>query len=309
MQLASTILMIRPANFGFNAETAKDNVFQSPQTENINDLSQQAIQEFDNMVHTLRQNAINVLQFEDTSVPPKPDAVFSNNWLCTLPTGELFTFPVMAENRRHELREDIILRLKNTFEVQKFIDYSEKAADDLFLESTGSMVFDHTHKGVYAVKSKRTDKDIFEHFAAEIGYKPFMFSASTKSGNEIYHTNVMMHIGDTYAVICLEAIDTVKEQIQICNALRNSGHDIIAISYEQMNAFAGNMLQLNNNNDKKITVLSATAFDALTSEQKSIFNRHTDLLPVSVNTIEAAGGGSARCMITEIFLKAKHMDL
>lgn len=306
MQLASSILMIKPRHFGYNSQTALDNSFQSEIEETDIAITERARYEFDIMVDKLRENAIDVWVIEDTDEPIKPDAVFPNNWFCTLPTGELFVFPIKAPNRRIEKREDIIDAIKQEYNVKEFNDFSPKVADDIFLESTGSIVFDHLHKEAYACVSQRTNKEFFESFCEDIHYKPHSFSATIKDGKEIYHTNVMMHIGETYAVLCLEAIDTVKEQIMISNALRKTGRDIIAISYEQMDEYAGNMLQLNNLNGKKITVLSQKAYVALRSEQKFMFNRHTDLVPIDVSTIEKVGGGSVRCMMTEIFLNKKN---
>lgn len=305
MQLASTILMIRPKHFGYNAETAADNVFQSKVETGIDETAQKAQSEFDAMMQVLKENAIDTVIVEDTDDPVKPDAVFCNNWICTMPDGSMYTFPLKAENRRLEIRQDIVDNLQNDFFVKRFEDLSEKAGHHIYLESTGSICFDHINKIAYACISQRTNESFLKEFCAKINYKPFCFAASVKDGKEIYHTNVMMHIGETYAVVCLEALEEVKQQIELSNLLRKTGHDIISISYQQMNSFAGNMLQIKNKNDKKITLLSKTAFDSLRSEQKYIFNRHTHLLPVDISLIEKAGGGSVRCMITEIFLKKK----
>lgn len=305
MQLATTIMMIKPSRFGFNTETEKDNIFQCKVDYTAEDVAEKARSEFDYMIKILRENAVDIIEFEDTDFPVKPDAVFSNNWLCTLPDGSLYIFPVKAENRRKEIRTDIIESLQNNFVVKNHTDLSQKAQQQYYLESTGSIVFDHASKTAYACLSSRTDKQLFEDFCSSIHYTPFSFKASAKNGDEIYHTNVMMHIGETYAVVCLEALEEVKDQIELSKMLRKTNHDIIAISYEQMHSFAGNMLQIKNMNDKKITILSQTAFNSLRAEQKYMFNRHTQLLPVDISLIEKIGGGSARCMITEIFLHKK----
>lgn len=305
MQLASTIMMIKPRRFGFNTETEKDNIFQSKVDYTAEDVAEKARNEFDNMTRILRENAVDIIEMEDTDLPVKPDAVFSNNWLCTLPDGSLYIFPVKAENRQKEIRPDIIEKLQNEFIVKNYTDLSGKVEQHSYLESTGSMVFDHANKIAYACLSQRTNKELFEDFCGEINYTPFSFKASDKNEDEIYHTNVMMHIGETYAVVCLEALEEVKDQIELSKMLRKTNHDIIAISYEQMHSFAGNMLQIKNMNDKKITVLSQTAYKSLRSEQKYMFNRHTQLQPVDISLIEKIGGGSVRCMITEIFLHKK----
>ncbi len=305
MQLASTIMMIKPRRFGFNTETEKDNIFQSKVDYTAEDVAEKARNEFDNMTRILRENAVDIIEMEDTDLPVKPDAVFSNNWLCTLPDGSLYIFPVKAENRQKEIRPDIIEKLQNEFIVKNYTDLSGKVEQHSYLESTGSIVFDHSNKIAYACLSQRTNKELFEDFCGEINYTPFSFKASDKNEDEIYHTNVMMHIGETYAVVCLEALEEVKDQIELSKMLRKTNHDIIAISYEQMHSFAGNMLQIKNMNDKKITVLSQTAFNSLRSEQKYMFNRHTQLQSVDISLIEKIGGGSVRCMITEIFLHKK----
>lgn len=305
MQLASTIMMIKPRRFGFNTDTETDNIFQSKVDNTAEDIAAKARNEFDNMTKILRENAVDILEIEDTDFPVKPDAVFSNNWLCTLPDGSLYTFPLKAENRQKEIRPDIIEKLQTDFIIKKYTDLSIKAEQHIYLESTGSIVFDHANKIAYACLSQRTNKQLFENFCKEIHYTPFSFNASAKNKDEIYHTNVMMHIGETYAVVCLEALEEVKDQIELSNMLRKTNHAIISISYEQMHSFAGNMIQVKNRNDKKFTVLSKSAFNSLRSEQKYIFNRHTQLLPVDISLIEKIGGGSVRCMITEIFLNKK----
>ena len=306
MQLASTILMIRPKHFGYNTQTAIDNVFQSKADTSVEEISQKAQQEFDAMVHTLKGNDVDVITIDDTDNPVKPDAVFSNNWICTMPSGNLYTFPLKAENRQSEIRQDIIEKLQTEFYTNEFEDFSAKTKQNIFLESTGSICFDHTNKIAYACISQRTNQKFLEEFCTKIGYRAFCFAASVKDGKEIYHTNVMMHIGETYAVVCLEALEEVQQQIELSKLLRKTHHDIISISYEQMNEFAGNMLQIKNRNDKKLTILSKTAFESLGSEQKYMFKRHTQLLPIDISLIEKVGGGSVRCMMTEIFLNRKN---
>lgn len=305
MQLASTILMIRPKHFGFNTQTEADNAFQSSVETKEEESTTKAIDEFDKMAAQLKANEIDVIVMDDTDFPAKPDAVFCNNWLCTLPSGELFTFPMKAVNRQCEVRADIIDFLKNNYQVKNYTDLSHKAKENIFLESTGSIVFDHDNKIAYACLSQRTNKNLLEEFCEEIGYKAFSFSASLNDGKEIYHTNVMMNVGETYAVVCLDAIKVDEEKNALIKSFKETAHEIIPISYEQMHAFAGNMIQVKTIDNKKITVLSRTAFDAFDKKQLSAIERHTKLLPISIPFIETIGGGSVRCMITEIFLAKK----
>ncbi|ANI89714.1 amidinotransferase [Arachidicoccus ginsenosidimutans] len=306
LQTASFILMVRPAGFGYNAETADNNTFQHNETSiSATNISKKAVEEFDAFVKLLREKNIDVTVVEDSATPVKPDAVFPNNWFCTLPDGKLIVFPMFAANRREEKRDDILQQITHDFSVSDVEDWSEYEADNFFLEGTGSMIFDHANKTVYACISPRTHKALFERFAKTHHYKPIIFSAKDENDVPIYHTNVMMHIGESYAVVCLDAIKNETEKIYIAQTLREAGHEIIPISFEQMNAFAGNMIQVRNKFGEPFTILSKTGFDSLTLEQKYILSVHTNLLPVNISTIETIGGGSARCMIAEIFLERK----
>ncbi|WP_205569555.1 citrulline utilization hydrolase CtlX [Arachidicoccus soli] len=303
-QLAYKVLMVRPASFGFNTETAVNNAFQGKETRlSPQEIAQKAIAEFDKAVEILRAQQIEVLVIQDTEKPPKPDAVFPNNWFCTLPTGKIVLFPMFAPNRREEKRDDILQQLMGDFKVRDVEDWSEFEAENFFLEGTGSMIFDHENMVVYACISSRTHKSLFEKFAHAHGYQPIHFLSKDEKNIPIYHTNVMMHIGESYAVICLDSIKNKTERIYVSQQLTESGHEIIPITQEQVRHFAGNMMQVKNKNGKKYTILSQTAFDALSTEQKDIFAFHTQLLPIPIETIETFGGGSARCMVAEIFLQ------
>lgn len=305
-QTASSVLMVRPACFGYNTETSASNVFQNKQGHvTTARISQQAIKEFDGMVQLLKSKKIHVTVVRDTKEPPKPDAVFPNNWFCTLPDGTLVIFPMFAANRRTEKRDDVLQELCDHFHVRDVEDWSEYEADNFFLEGTGSMVFDHENKIVYACLSERTHRHLFESFARKHRYKSVAFAAKDANGVAIYHTNVMMHIGDTYAVVCLDSVANQTERIFISETLEQTEHEVIAVSQQQIRHFAGNMIQIKNTGGEKYTVLSRSAFDCLTEEQKSILSVHTNLLPVNIDTIETTGGGSARCMIAEIFLEKK----
>src|SRR3954451_14401392 len=239
-QLASTILMIRPASFGFNAETAASNVFQGSVPMSEHQVQVKAVEEFDRFVDTLRAHNIDVLVIEDTPHPVKPDAVFPNNWFCTLQDGTIATFPMQAANRRIEVRSDLIQTLKDQFIVTNSEDWSTYDAESLFLEGTGSMIIDHEHKIIYACLSPRTNKTLLDQFAQAHGYTTVSFYATDEKGIQIYHTNVIMHLGADYAVICLESIKDEKERRQVADALTDTNHAIIDISMEQVRHYAGN---------------------------------------------------------------------
>lgn len=302
-QVASTILMIRPAAFGYNAETAANNVFQSQSQLSANDVQQKAAQEFDAFVETLRKKNIEVIVVQDTAEPIKPDAIFPNNWFCTLQDGTLAVFPMYAPNRRIEKRDDMLQVLTGEYKTRDVEDWSEYEAESLFLEGTGSMIIDHEHKLIYACLSPRTNKVVLEKFAYAHGYRAITFYAKDENGIEVYHTNVIMHLGETYAVICLESITDEIERIAVSQLLTTTGHEIIPITLKQVHAYAGNMLQVKNAKGKNFTILSKQANKALTKEQKDILKIHTNLLPIDINTIETIGGGSVRCMMAEIFLE------
>lgn len=305
MVLTSTILMVRPAAFGFNAETAANNYFQSnPNIEN-NELQQKALTEFDNMVQTLRSHAINVLVIEDTKEPPKPDAIFPNNWLSTSPNGLVSVFPMFAPNRRIEKREAILDQLAKEFIIHDMQDWSEYEVEGRFLEGTGSMIIDYDNKMIYACVSQRTSLSVLEKYAVANGFQAIVFLATDKNGMPVYHTNVVMTLGEGFCVLCEEAIEEEWELIAVRQLLESTNHSIIAITREQMHQFAGNMLQVKNNNDEKFLILSQTAYMSLRKEQKQMLEAYATLLPIAVPTIEEVEGGSVRCMMAEIFLEKK----
>jgi len=297
--------MVRPAAFGFNEETAANNYFQSNPGINKEILQQQAISEFDNMVQTLRSHDINVLVIGDTTDPPKPDALFPNNWLSTSPEGRVFVYPMYAPNRRPEKRDEILAQLSNDFIVKDVQDWSEYEAEGRFLEGTGSMVIDHDHKMIYACMSERTSLSVLEKYAAANGFQAIVFLATDKNGMPVYHTNVMMALGDSFCVLCEDAIEEEWELIAIRQLLESTNHIIVPISREQMHHFAGNMLQVKNNGGKKFLILSQEAYDSLRKEQREMLEAYSTLLPIAVPTIEQVEGGSVRCMMAEIFLEKK----
>jgi hypothetical protein len=298
--------MIRPAAFGANEETAATNFFQLPGKKlNGQSLQQSALKEFDSMVELLRKNDINVLVIDDTPTPVKPSAVFPNNWFSTSPEGIISVFPMYAANRRPEKRDDIIKMLAEKFVVKGLQDWSEFEVEGKFLEGTGSMVIDHENKVIYTCYSPRTDVSVLEKFANANNYRAIIFLAIDKNGQPVYHTNVMMMLGEDFAILCEEAIEEEWELIAVRQLLESSGHDVVRISKDQMHAFAGNMLKLKNNKGEKILVMSQTAFDSLNEEQKKELSARSKLLPIPIPVIEQTEGGSVRCMIAEIFLEKK----
>lgn len=305
MSFAVTILMVRPAAFGFNEETAVNNHFQHNPGNNNPEIARQALAEFDGMVAALRNHDINVMVIEDTPEPPKPDAIFPNNWLSTSPDGVVSVFPMYAPNRRTEKREDILEQLSKTFVIRDVQDWSEYEVEGRFLEGTGSMVMDHDNRMIYAAVSERTNLSVLEKYAATNDYQAIAFLASDKNGQPVYHTNVVMALGEHFCVLCEEAINEEWELIAVRQLLESTEHAIIPITLEQMHSFAGNMLEVKNKRGEQFLILSQTAFNSLRKEQKQMLEAYTTLLPINVPTIEAVEGGSVRCMMAEVFLERK----
>ena len=306
MQITDTILMIRPASFRANEETAATNFFQSTdKKQDPRSVQQAALKEFDNMVELLRQHEINVLVVDDTPTPVKPSAVFPNNWLSTSPEGIISVFPIHAPNRRAEKRDDILKMLAEKFVVKDLQDWSEFEVEGKFLEGTGSMVIDHENKVIYTCYSPRTDVSMLEKFANANKFRAIIFFAVDNDGHPVYHTNIMMTLGENFAILCEEAIEEEWELIAVRQLLESSGHEVIRITKEQMHAFAGNMLQVKNSKGEKFLLMSQTAFDSLTEEQKEELVARSKLLPIPIPVIEKTEGGSVRCMIVEIFLEKK----
>ncbi len=306
-QSTSRLLMVRPAAFGFNPDTEDSNSFQSKDLNfSQKDINAEALAEFDAFVKKLRQNHVEVTVIDDTATPTKPDALFPNNWISMNHTGEITLFPMAAPNRRLERRADILEMLARDFEVHRTVDLSSDESDGKFLEGTGSIVFDHLFRVAFACASERTHPELFEKFCESINYTPLLFHAFDKGKKAIYHTNVMMCIGTYVAVICGESIKDQKEREQIFHKLESTGHEIIDISLEQMNQFAGNMLEVANTKGEKLLVMSTQAFKSLKKDQVDILDRHVRIVHSPLYTIEKTGGGSARCMMAEIFLQPKN---
>lgn len=306
MQTTDTVLMIEPAAFGFNAETAQNNYFQI-NSENA-ETQTKALQEFNNYVEKLRSKGINVITVKDTLEPHTPDSIFPNNWISMHSDGTVVLYPMCAVNRRWERRNDILEILKRNFSVKEIIDLSAPENDGKFLEGTGSMIFDHENKIAYGSVSLRLDEELFRDFCKKFGFEPVVFHSYQTANNErlpIYHTNVMMCVADQFVVICLDCIDDETERVKVVNAIVNSGKEIIEISESQMQQFAGNMLQVQNYDGKKFLVMSQSAYQSLTQEQISNIEKYSEIIFSDLETIETNGGGSARCMLAEVFLDKK----
>jgi len=300
-QITQTVLMVRPENFGYNAETAVNNAFQQKQTEAQELVKQKSQQEFDGFVQQLREAGVEVIVVQDTENPIKPDAVFPNNWFSTDENGRIILYGMYAQNRRLERRSDIkeILE-KHDFEVSEIFDFTEGEHENIVLEGTGSLILDKPNRIAYACYSPRTDKQLFEKWCAMENYEAIGFNCADENGNSIYHTNVMMCVGEGFAVICSAAVTNENERKFVLEKLKSSGKEIIDISFEQMNQFAGNMLQVQGSN-ASFLVMSAQAYQSLSSSQIQRINIYTQILSVPIYTIEKYGGGSARCMMAEIY--------
>ncbi|MDO7876705.1 arginine deiminase-related protein [Hymenobacter sp. ASUV-10] len=308
MQSARTVLLVRPARFAFNAETAASNHFQRLLAGlSADEIHRRACTEFDNVVHQLRARQVNVLVVEDTPAPPKPDAIFPNNWLSTHADGRALLYPLHAPNRRPERRADVLETLSQQFQLREIVDFSGHEAENHFLEGTGSIIFDHRHCIAYACLSPRTDAGLLGEVAGLLDYRPLVFHATDAQGQAIYHTNVMLCIGAEFAVVCLESIRNEAEQQAVAESLRRTGHELIPITLAQVARFVGNMLTLQPATGRELLAMSQSAFEALAPEQRTLLERYCEMLPLPIPTIETIGGGSVRCMLAEVFLPAKNL--
>lgn len=302
MQITDKILMIRPIRFGFNVETAGNNTFQHTVQEMSSDeVTSRALQEFDAFVDILRSHEITVDVVEDTDKPIKPDAVYPNNWLSMHTNGAIVTYPMYSKLRRLERREDIIQFLEETYDVDRHYAFEQYEEKEQYLEGTGSMVIDNENGLIYACLSPRTDIRILEKFRVLFEMDKVVFHALYHD-KPIYHTNVVMALGERFAVCCLECIPEVDERRKLEKAFADTGKELIAISIDQMASFAGNVLQLKNPKGDCFVVMSTQAFQAFTDNQRATLQKHGTLIHSSLDTIEYYGGGSARCMIAENFL-------
>lgn len=306
-QTTNSILMIRPVAFRMNEQTAMNNYYQkvldglSPETVNA-----KAQKEFDTFVAKLRKVGVNVTVVEDTLEPNTPDSIFPNNWISFHESGDVALYPMFAENRRAERREDILDILEDEgFQINQIVDYTSAEEDDVFLEGTGSLLLDRENGKAYCALSPRADEEVMIEFCEDFELTPVIFEAfQTVNGERklIYHTNVMMCLGDTFAVICADCIDDKKERKMVLDSLRGDDKEIILITEDQVNNFAGNMLEVKGKNDERFLVMSESAYKSLTKKQIAQLEAHVEIIHSSLDTIEACGGGSARCMMAEIFL-------
>jgi hypothetical protein len=311
MQTTSTILMIRPVAFQMNSETAVNNYYQKVLDGlSADEVQEKAVNEFDLFAEKLEAFGVNVIVVNDTEEPHTPDSIFPNNWVSFHDNGQVGLYPMFAENRRVERREEILnfLETECGFDVTEIVDFTEFEEHGKFLEGTGSIVLDRNNKVAYAAISPRTDRVAFGHFCEEFDYEGVVFEAyQNVDGNRlpIYHTNVMMCIADQFAVVCMASIDDEEERQMVAQVLTESELEIIEISEEQTQRFAGNMLQVHNNKGEKALIMSESAFLALDDSQKSRITRYCPIIHSALDTIEACGGGSARCMMAEVFLPKK----
>lgn len=305
MQTTNHIFLVKPAHFAYNEETALSNSFQNVLTDDQQNIQQKVDKEFDSLVQTLKASGVSVLVFDDTAQPVKPDAIFPNNWISLHRDGKAILYPMCAPNRRAERRQELLDALQENFYVSEVIDFSRYENEGRYLEGTGSIVFDHQNKTAYACLSPRTDKELLLQVCQLLQYQPVYFYAYDAAGKEIYHTNVMMCVGEDFAIVCLDSITAEAERKRVVEALGSSGHEIIDITYAQMNQFAGNMLQLQTTGNKNVLALSASAYNSLDAAQKKNIEKYVTLLPMAIPTIETIGGGSVRCMIAEIFLSRR----
>lgn len=306
-QTTNSILMIRPVAFRMNEQTAVNNYYQkvldglSPETVNA-----KAQQEFDTFVTKLRKVGVHVTVVEDTLEPNTPDSIFPNNWISFHESGDVALYPMFAENRRAERREDILDILEDEgFKINQIVDYTSAEEDSVFLEGTGSLLLDRENGKAYCALSPRADEEVMIEFCEDFELTPVIFEAfQTVNGERklIYHTNVMMCLGDTFAVICADCIDDKKERKMVLDSLRGDDKEIILITEEQVNNFAGNMLEVKGKNEERFLVMSESAYKSLTKKQIAQLEAHVEIIHSSLDTIEACGGGSARCMMAEIFL-------
>lgn len=305
LQITGHLLMIRPRNFSYNAITAENNVFQMKAAEeDALHIRTKAIEEFDTFVSSIREEGVIINVIEDTEEPVKPDAVFPNNWISFHDDGTVVTYPMFSSNRRIERREDLIDELRNRYEIRERIRLEGAEEEEKFLEGTGSILFDREHKIAYACLSVRTDDYLFRSHCAYLGYEPVSFTSVDQNRFPVYHTNVMMALGEKFAIICLESIVNKEERALVTTKLQSSGKEIIEISLEQMNSFAGNMLQVQGKGGA-VTIMSKSAFESLYEEQIAQIEKSSRILYSDVSTIEKYGGGSVRCMMAEIFLPVK----
>ncbi|HET8828331.1 MAG TPA: arginine deiminase-related protein [Pelobium sp.] len=302
MQSTSNILMIRPVAFGFNPQTEGNTFQHDMESEKV---QEKALAEFNALVTKLRLNHVNVIVIEDTLQPHTPDSIFPNNWVSFHKNGSVYVYPMQAENRRNERRDDILDVLSTQFNITEINDLTFTEDHEQYLEGTGSMVLDRENKIAYACLSIRTHQKALDIFCNESGYSALTFHGVDENSNPIYHTNVMMCVAEKFVVICLESIPDFTEREQLIDSFKKTGKEIIEISFAQMNNFAGNMLEVKNTFNQTFLVMSENAKNSLNKDQIVQINQYAEILSSPIPTIEKIGGGSARCMMAEIHLEKR----
>lgn len=305
MQTTNTVLMIRPTRFAFNPDTAVNNRFQQPLLDPER-AQQKALEEFDGYVQTLRQNGVEVLVVQDTPAPHTPDSIFPNNWWSSHADGSLVLYPMEGQNRRLERNKGVLQVLEQRFVIHNTIDLSPLEQQNIFLEGTGSMVLDREHRISYACHSGRTHIDALRQFAERLDYRICAFHAIDRHQAPIYHSNVMMSVGRDLSVVCLQALPEEAERQALQRSLQDSGKDILALDYDQLEAFAGNMLEVHDKDGQPLLVMSRSAWQSLLPAQRQHVERHTRPVVVNIDHIERIGGGSARCMLAEVHLPTRN---
>jgi hypothetical protein len=295
--------MIRPVDFGFNPETAVNNAFQVAGADP--DVQVKAAAEFDTMVEILRSEMLDVTVVPDTADPHTPDSIFPNNWISFHENGTVCLFPMFAENRRRERKSSVIDVVNEKFVISKTIDFSYYEEKNQFLEGTGSMVLDRVHKIAYACLSPRTNLNVLEVFCNQMGYRTVAFLAEDAESRPVYHTNVMMCASDPYIIVCMASLPRREDRDLVLSTIKSSGRELFEISTDQMNHFAGNMLQVHNRKGEKLLIMSTQALRSLHPKQVKKLSAHNRIIDAELGTVESYGGGSARCMIAEIHLQPK----
>ena len=298
--------MVRPVNFSFNVQTAANNAFQVKGNDRA--VHDTALKEFDQFVKTLSDAGVEVQVVDDSAAPETPDSIFPNNWVSFHAGGSIVLYPMFAENRRAERKQHVIDAIARHFLIARTIDMTGYEHEDLFLEGTGSMVLDREHKLAFACLSPRTSRKVLQDFCTKLGYEAVTFSAVDQRGVPIYHTNVMMCIADRYAVVCLDTVSDPDERNEVARRLTAAGKAIVEITFEQLAHFAGNMLQVENKAGEKLLIMSSQAYESLSQGHREILERYNRIVHSSIGTIEANGGGSARCMMAEVHLPVKKIE-